>query len=124
MADYVGGRRSVVNSGTKLWRPPAEVTQLWRLRIGFGARFRFLYNQKKKFISMKPNSNLNHFQQLLFHTIPRLLINIIFFWSYKKRSSGAKTGLIRRASVFQQVISVSHQTPKSNTSSFTPITPL
>ena len=33
---------------------------------------------KNKFISMKPNSNFNHFQQLLFHTFPCLLINIIF----------------------------------------------
>ena len=41
MADHVGGRRSVVNPSTKLWRPPVEVTQIWRPRNSFGARFRF-----------------------------------------------------------------------------------
>ena len=43
MTDHAGGRRSVsvVNPGTKLWRPPVEVTQFWRPRSGFGARFRF-----------------------------------------------------------------------------------
>ena len=30
---------SVVNPGTKLWRPPVEVTQFWCPRSGFGARF-------------------------------------------------------------------------------------
>ena len=39
MADRAGGRRSVVNPETKLWRLPVEVTQFWRPRSGFGARF-------------------------------------------------------------------------------------
>ena len=39
MADHAGGRRSVVNPGTKLWRPHGEVTQFWRPRSGFGASF-------------------------------------------------------------------------------------
>ena len=34
---------------------------------------------------MKPNSNLNHLQQLLFHTIPPLLDHNLF-WCYKKRA--------------------------------------
>ena len=38
MADHACGRRSVVNMGTKVWRPPVEVTQFWRPRSGFGAR--------------------------------------------------------------------------------------
>ena len=42
VADQAGGRRSVVSPGTKLWRQPVEVTQCWRPRSGFGARFRFL----------------------------------------------------------------------------------
>ena len=65
MADHAGGKRSVVNSGTKLWRPPVEVTQFWRPFY-----FVFVKPNKNKFISMKPKSNLNFFQQLLFHTIP------------------------------------------------------
>ena len=45
MADHAGGRRSVVNPGTKLWRPPVEVTQYWRPRRGFSDRF--MYDQKR-----------------------------------------------------------------------------
>ena len=42
MADQAGAwLRSVVNPGTKLWRPPVQVAQFWRPRIGFGARFCF-----------------------------------------------------------------------------------
>ena len=52
-------------------------------KLIFGARgavsvpvFVLVKASKNKFISMyEPNSYLNHFQQLLFHTIPRLLIN-------------------------------------------------
>ena len=66
---YGRTRRSVVNLGTKLWCPPVEVTQFWSPRNGFSARCRFCKTNKKK-ISMTPNSNLNHFQQLLFYTIP------------------------------------------------------
>ena len=47
MADHAGGRRSVVNPGTKLWRSPVEVTQLWRPRSGFGARFRLCKTKQK-----------------------------------------------------------------------------
>ena len=39
MVDHAGGRRSVVNPGTTLWRPPVEVSQFWCPRSGFGARF-------------------------------------------------------------------------------------
>ena len=61
VADHAGGgRRSVVNPGTELWRP----------RSGFGAVFGIVKSNKNKFISMKPNSNLNDFQLLLFHYSP------------------------------------------------------
>ena len=39
MTDHAGPRRYECNPGTKLWRPPVEVTQFWRPRSGFGARF-------------------------------------------------------------------------------------
>ena len=39
MAYHAGGRRSVVNPGTELWRPPVYVTQFWPPRSSFGARF-------------------------------------------------------------------------------------
>ena len=49
---------------------------------------------------MKPNSDLNHFQQLSFHNIPPSLDQYNLFWSYKNRhqnrSSGAKAVLLRR----------------------------
>ena len=84
MADHDGGRRSVVNPGTKLLRPPVEVTQFWRLiSAGFGAVLVFV--KSKKIISMKPNGNLNNFQHLLFHTIPPLNQSNLF-WYYKKRA--------------------------------------
>ena len=80
MTDNAGPRRYECNPGTKLWRLPVEVTQFWR-------PFSFLLNKNKnKFISMKPNSNLNHFQQLLFHTFPPPLDQYNLFWSYKKRA--------------------------------------
>ena len=47
IADHAGGRRSVVNLGTKLWRPPVEVTQFWRPSSPFGARFRFCKTKQK-----------------------------------------------------------------------------
>ena len=86
MADHAGGPRSMVNPGTKLWRPPVEVTQFWRPRRSFGASFRFCKTKQNKFISMKPNINSNHFQQLLFHTIPPPLDQYNLFWSYIKRA--------------------------------------
>ena len=47
MADHTGGQRSVVNPGTKLWRPPVEVTQFWRPKSGFGACFCFCKIKQK-----------------------------------------------------------------------------
>ena len=48
MANQAGGRRrSVVNPGTKPWRPPVEITQFWRPRSGFGARFHFCKTKQK-----------------------------------------------------------------------------
>ena len=41
MTDHAGPLRSECPPGTKLWRPPAFVTQFWHLRSGFGTRFRF-----------------------------------------------------------------------------------
>ena len=82
------------NPVTKLWRPPVEETQFCRPRSGFGARLGFCKTKQKLIMSMKPTSNLNNFQPLMFHTIPRLLINIIFFGltknGHQNRSSGAK----------------------------------
>ena len=66
-----------VHQGTMFWHPPVEVAQFWHLSSGFGDRFRLERPNKNKFLNMKLTSNLNHFQQLLFHTFPRLLINII-----------------------------------------------
>ena len=48
MADHAGGRRSVVNPGTKMLRLPVEVTQFWRPRSGYGARFRFCKTKQKE----------------------------------------------------------------------------
>ena len=84
MADHAGCRCSVVNPDTKLWLPPVEVTQFWRPRSGFAPVS--VFEKPNKFISVKPNSNLNHFQQLLFHTIPPPLDQYNLFWSYKKRA--------------------------------------
>ena len=47
LADHAGGRRSVVNPGIKLWRPPVEITQFLHPRSGFGARFRFCKIKQK-----------------------------------------------------------------------------
>ena len=74
---------------TKLWFPPAFVTQ-------FGAHFRFC---KTKTIdhtgkSMKQNSNLNHFKQLLFHTFPPLMS--LIFLVLQKRKQAPKPLLARQ----------------------------
>ena len=42
MVDTVG-RSFVVNPGTKLWRPPVEVSTFWRPRSGFGQDQKILY---------------------------------------------------------------------------------
>ena len=48
IADHAGGgRRSVVNPGTKSWIQPVEVTQFWRPRSGFGALFRLCKTKQK-----------------------------------------------------------------------------
>ena len=70
MADHAGGRRSVVNPGTKLWRPPVELLSVGTRGAVLAPVFVFVKPNKNNFISMKPNSNLNHLQQLLFHSIP------------------------------------------------------
>ena len=69
-----------------LWRPPVEVTQFWRPRSGLVPICVFVRPNKIKFICMKPNSNLDHFQQLLFHTIPPPLDQYNLFWSYKEQA--------------------------------------
>ena len=96
MADHAGSRRSVVNPGTKL--PHVEITQFWRQRSSFA----LLWNQTKINSSVRsqtvPWFISNNFCFILF---PRLLINIIIFCLTKNRgqnrSSGAKSGLLRRA---------------------------
>ena len=81
MTNPAGPRRCECHPGIKEWHPPVELAHFWHTRSGFGARFRFCNPNKNKFISMKANSNLNHFQQLLFLTFPfpRLLNNLFFF---------------------------------------------
>ena len=79
MADHAGDQRSVVNSGTKLCSPPVKLTQFWHTKVVL-APVLFCKNQKKKIIIMKPNSNLNHFQQLLLLTIPPPLDQYILLW--------------------------------------------
>ena len=39
MTDHAGPRRYECNPGTKLWRPPVEVTHFWRPKSSFGALF-------------------------------------------------------------------------------------
>ena len=48
--------------------------------------FVFIKPTKNKLISMKPNSNLNHFQKHLLHIIPLPFDQYNLFWSYKKRA--------------------------------------
>ena len=89
MADHAGGLRSVVNPGTKLWRPPVEVTQFWRLKSGFGARF--LYDQKRLYWSRGGlivwNKSCWKWFKLLFGFI---LMNL-FLFGFTKTKTGAKT---------------------------------
>ena len=95
MANHAGGRRSVVNPGTKFGRPPFEVTQFLRPRSAgafLAPVFVCVKPDKNKFISMKPNSNLNHFHQLLIHTIPNPLDQYNLFWSYKNSPREPKLG--------------------------------
>ena len=47
MTDHAGPRRYECYPGTKLGRPPIEVTQFWRPRSGFGAHFRFCKTKQK-----------------------------------------------------------------------------
>ena len=60
-------------------------------QLSFGARgvvlelvFVFVKPNQIKFICMKPNSNLNHFQQLLLHTVPLPLDQYNLFRFYQK----------------------------------------
>ena len=84
LTDHAGRRRCECHLGTKFWHPLVEVAR--------GAVLApvsdFERQCKYKFIRMKLNSHLNHFQQPLFQTFPRLLINIIFFGL---TNTGAKT---------------------------------
>ena len=102
MTDHAGPRRCECHPGTKVWHPPVEVTQFWHPGSGLAPVSVFERQNKNKFTSMKQNSNLNHFQQLLFHTFPQNNL----FWPYKNgrqnRSLGAKTGLLRRAGAKSQ----------------------
>ena len=81
MADHAGGRRSVVNPGTKLWRPT-----------------------QKKIILIKRwgNSMKQNLLEIIQDTVWLHTDEFIFVWLYKNkngrqnRSSGAKTELLRR----------------------------
>ena len=55
MADLAGGRRSVVNPGTKLWCPPIEVTQFWRGEEWFFVRQENIVLIKRRGDNMKQN---------------------------------------------------------------------
>ena len=61
MTDQVGPRQYECNPGTKLWRPPVKVTQFWRPRSGFDARF--LKDQKKIILIKRQGNSMK--QQLL-----------------------------------------------------------
>ena len=54
ITDHAGSRRYKCNPCTMLWRPPVEVTQFWRPRSGFGARF---FVKPKKIILIKRRGN-------------------------------------------------------------------
>ena len=66
--------------GLSRWRPalskdielslPSKSPSFGARGVVFAPVFVFVKPNKNKFISMKPNSNLDHFQQILFHTIP------------------------------------------------------
>ena len=69
--DHAGPRRCECHPGTKFWHPPVEVTQFLAPMERFWRPFPFFERPNKNtFISLKQNSDLNHFQQLLFHMFP------------------------------------------------------
>ena len=88
MADHAGGRRSLVNPGTKLWRTTVEVTQFWRP----------FFIRLKKIIPIKRRGN-NMKQRLL--EIIQVTVwlhtdELIFLWFYKKRKRAPKPLLGRQ----------------------------
>ena len=101
MADHAGGRTSVVNLGTKLWRPPVEVTQFWRPRSGFGARF-FARPKKVILIKRRGNSMKQKLLEMIQVNVWLQTDEFIFVWFYKNKNgrqnrySGAKTELLQR----------------------------
>ena len=84
--------------GTKMWRPPAFVTQFWHPRCGFGGRFRFCKTKKqknnKRGKSMKQNRKLTISENIFFTIRKRPPKPILVC---QNCSSGTKTGLQRRA---------------------------
>ena len=88
MTNHTGPQHWECHPGTKFWHPPVEVTQFRHRGVVLPPISVFERPNKNKFISMKQNCNLNHFQQLLFYNFPRLLINIIFLALQK---TGIKT---------------------------------
>ena len=100
MADHAGPRRFKCHPETNFWHPPIEETQFWHQRSGLAPVF---CKAKKDYIDQEGggkvwNKSCWKWFKLLFCFIP-----MIFFWSFKyenglqNRSSGAKTGLLRRA---------------------------
>ena len=91
----------MVNPGTKLWTLPVEVTQSWRPRSGFGARF--LQAQKIILIKRRGNSMKQKLLKMIQVTVCLHTKEFIFVWFYQNengqqnRSSFAKTKLLRRA---------------------------
>ena len=82
MADHAGGRRSMVNPGTKLWRPRFEVTQFWAPKEQFCRPF---FVRPKKIILIKRrgivwNKNCWKLFKVLFDFI---LMNLFWFGFFR-----------------------------------------
>ena len=73
MATHATGRRFVVNLGTKLWRPPVEVTQFWRQISGFAPKTKRIilikglgYSMKQKLLEMIQVTDWLHTDEFIF----------------------------------------------------------
>ena len=90
MSDHAGPRRSDCPPCTKWWRLPAFVTQFWRPRSGFGARFRFCFKNKNFIHQKEKRKNVgNGSSYCCVHTFPPPM-NLICY-GLTKTETGAKT---------------------------------
>ena len=85
MADHASGRRSVVNPGTKLWRPPVEVTQFWRPKSGFGA-----HPKKIILIKRRGNGMKQKLLEIIQVTDVSFILMNLFCLVLQKRKGGPK----------------------------------